>query len=268
MTSSATISPCGLYRYRLSRDIEPAVLGALSQGGPLHGKTVAFFGVNPSTADATLNDATVRKWMGFCARWGAPRFIVGNVFAFRATDVQALATVDDPFGPDIGDRITDIINEADILVPCWGNASKVPPKLQFALAIGQRRAELCGPANHRLLRSQRLIPSPAGAPDYVPCDDDGRRPRGNARPARWHARTRVDGASPSRAATARSGWPCWISSTPRVVRADSVRAIRPPPTPSRSGPSSGPGTDRRGFWRCPFRHHRHQPPRRPGPGQR
>lgn len=135
MTSSAIISPCGLYRYRLSRDIEPAVLGALGRCGALQGKTVAFFGVNPSTADATLNDATVRKWMGFCARWGAPRFIAGNVFAFRATDVQALATVDDPFGPDIGDRITDIITEADVLVPCWGNTDKVPPALRFAFDV-------------------------------------------------------------------------------------------------------------------------------------
>lgn len=135
MESSAVISPCSLYRYRLSRDIEPAVLEALGRGGLLQGKTVAFFGVNPSTADATLNDATVRKWMGFCARWGAPRFIVGNVFALRATDVQALATVDDPFGPDIGDHTTDIINAADILVPCWGNTDKVPPSLRFAFDV-------------------------------------------------------------------------------------------------------------------------------------
>lgn len=131
---SAIISQCSKYRYRLERDILP-VLTDLAPPGPLNGKVIAFFGVNPSTADATLNDATVRKWMGFCARWGVPRFVVGNVFAYRATDVKQLASVDDPFGDDIGDRTTDIINDADILVPCWGDTGKVPPKLQFAFDV-------------------------------------------------------------------------------------------------------------------------------------
>lgn len=115
---SAVISPCGMYRYRLERKIADT------------GLVYAFFGINPSTADASIDDATVRKWTGFCRQWGASRFIVGNVFAYRATDVKALAKVDDPHGPDIGDHITDIITEADILVPCWGNTSKVPPELR------------------------------------------------------------------------------------------------------------------------------------------
>lgn len=115
---SAILSPCGLYRYRLERTV--------GMDGPVY----AFFGINPSTADASVDDATVRKWIGFSKRWGASRFIVGNVFAYRATDVRTLASVDDPHGPEIGDHITDIISEADILVPCWGNTSKVPPALQ------------------------------------------------------------------------------------------------------------------------------------------
>ena len=120
MTKSAIISHCGKYRYRLDRMV--------SDSGPVY----AFFGVNPSTADASVDDATVRKWRGFVQRWGGSRFIVGNVFAYRATDVRQLATVEDAFGDLIGDHTTSIITEADILVPCWGNTSKVPPSLQFA----------------------------------------------------------------------------------------------------------------------------------------
>ena len=56
---SAVLSPCGQYRFRLERTI--------SMEGPVY----AFFGINPSTADANLDDATVRKWIGFCKRWGA-----------------------------------------------------------------------------------------------------------------------------------------------------------------------------------------------------
>ena len=120
---SAIISPCGQYRYRLERTV--------GMTGPVY----AFFGINPSTADASQDDATVRKWIGFTKKWGGSRFIVGNVFAYRSTDVKALATVDDPFGDDIGDHTTDIISGADILVPCWGDTGKVPPKLQFAFDV-------------------------------------------------------------------------------------------------------------------------------------
>lgn len=115
---SAILSDCGQFRYRLERTVADA------------GLVYAFFGVNPSTADAEADDATVRKWRGFVTRWGGSRFIVGNVFAFRATDVRALAAAPDPIGRLNNDHITQIIAASDILVPCWGNRSKVPPQLR------------------------------------------------------------------------------------------------------------------------------------------
>ena len=117
---SALISPCGLYRYRLDREIAK----------PLGDQVFAFFGVNPSTADASLDDATVRKWRGFTERNDGQRFIVGNVFAFRATDVGVLGIADDACGPDNDRYLAEIIEEADILVPCWGNTNKVPAHLR------------------------------------------------------------------------------------------------------------------------------------------
>lgn len=120
---SAIISECGKYRHRLERTV--------GMDGPVY----AFFGINPSTADATEDDATVRKWIGFTKTWGGSRFIVGNVFAYRATDVKALATVEDPFGTGFASHITDIIAEADILVPCWGNTSKAPKRWRHAFDV-------------------------------------------------------------------------------------------------------------------------------------
>lgn len=119
---SAIISTCGKYRYRLDRKIQD------------EGAVYAFFGINPSTADANIDDHTVTKWGGFCKRWGASRFIVGNVFAYRATEVAELATVADPHGPELRQHIDEIIREADILVPCWGVTSKVPRALQGSFA--------------------------------------------------------------------------------------------------------------------------------------
>ena len=101
---SAIISPCGHYRYRIDRTV--------GMNGPVY----AFFGINPSTADASLDDATVRKWIGFTKVWGGSRFIVGNVFAYRSTDVKKLAGVEDPYGDDIGEYISDIIEEADMVL--------------------------------------------------------------------------------------------------------------------------------------------------------
>lgn len=118
---SAIISECGKYRYRLDRKI--------SEMGP----TYAFFGINPSTADASIDDATVRKWKGFVSRWGGSRFIVGNVFAFRSTDAKGLAYAQNPVGEHNFKFLSEIVDDADILVPCWGNRSKVPNSLRYKI---------------------------------------------------------------------------------------------------------------------------------------
>lgn len=117
---SAVISLCGQYRYRLERDVQ------------MDGLTFAYFGVNPSTADATINDATVRKWIGFTKVNGGRRFIVGNVFAFRSTDVKALMRADDPIGPENHAHLMQIAADADVLVPCWGDTKKVTGALRHA----------------------------------------------------------------------------------------------------------------------------------------
>lgn len=99
----------------------------------MDGPTYAYFGVNPSTADATVNDATVRKWIGFTKTYGGRRFIVGNVFAFRATDVTALRSEMLPVGDDNLAHLERIAQDADVLVPCWGSRAKVPPTLHHHL---------------------------------------------------------------------------------------------------------------------------------------
>lgn len=138
---SAIISECGKYRYRLERDRLPPLAECIIDDEnfhPLAGKTVAFFGVNPSTADASVDDATVRKWIGFCRRWGVSRFIVGNVFSYRATDVRELAKVPFQQGPQHFAHLEKIIEDADVLVPCWGSRDKVPNDLrnQIDMMIG------------------------------------------------------------------------------------------------------------------------------------
>lgn len=117
---SATLSDGGLYRYRLYR-------GVSLLGSP---RPILFIGVNPSTADAEQDDATIRKMIGFTAAWGYSSFLVGNVFAYRATDVRELATVPDPSGGTENiNHLRAMIDECEFVVPCWGNESKVPRRL-------------------------------------------------------------------------------------------------------------------------------------------
>lgn len=136
--SGAVISACGRYRYRLDRHV-----GAGD-------RVAAFFGVNPSIASATVDDATVRKWIGFSKRLGFKRFIVGNVFAYRATDVRFLASDGaDAIGPEWFDHTDQIIAEADVIIPCWGRRTKVPSAMrgQFenltSLITGSGKPSMC-----------------------------------------------------------------------------------------------------------------------------
>lgn len=133
---SAIISDCGLYRYRLDRDC----------GLPFEGsKVFAYFGINPSTADAKLDDSTVRKWRGFTMRNGGHRFIVGNVFCYRATDPRDIGFSNDlrtyinglpaPSNHQVNlAHIQAMIDEADVLVPCWGNTNKVAKGVRYCFA--------------------------------------------------------------------------------------------------------------------------------------
>lgn len=110
----AIISDCGKYRYRLERP------------GTTNATSTAIIMVNPSTADATQDDATIRKLKGFGERneWG--RLIVGNLFAYRATDVRELGKVSDPVGPENDDHLWRMIGSVDRVIVAWGPLSKQP----------------------------------------------------------------------------------------------------------------------------------------------
>jgi hypothetical protein len=115
---SAIISDCGSYRYRLDRFGAPA------------GATLMFIMVNPSTADAEQDDATIRKCRGFAARAGFERFMVGNLFAYRSTDIKALRGASDPVGPDNDKHLRAMLREADMVIAAWGSLNKLPDSLR------------------------------------------------------------------------------------------------------------------------------------------
>ena len=106
---AATFSRCGTYRYQLARDV--SMVGA---GWAL------FIMLNPSTADASCDDPTVRRCMGFAQSWGCRGVEVANLFALRATDPRALRHHSDPVGPENDQWIRRIVRRSDLVVCAWG----------------------------------------------------------------------------------------------------------------------------------------------------
>lgn len=64
------------------------------------GDVVVFVMLNPSTADALLDDPTIRRCIGFAKDLGAGALVVVNLFALRATNPdELLLTSFSPVGP-------------------------------------------------------------------------------------------------------------------------------------------------------------------------
>lgn len=108
MITGAQFSKCRKYRYALWRTW---------QAGDGH---VTFIGLNPSTADETMDDPTIRRCIGFAQSWGFGGINMLNLFAYRATDPKILKKVDDPIG-DRNDRYLSMYcDAAGLNIACWG----------------------------------------------------------------------------------------------------------------------------------------------------
>lgn len=83
-----------------------------------------FIMLNPSIADASIDDPTIRRCMGFAKREGAGGIIVANLFAFRATSPKDLLSTNDPIGPDNETALAHVAIEAFAtnmpIVCAWG----------------------------------------------------------------------------------------------------------------------------------------------------
>ena len=97
---NAVISSCGKYRYLLTRQVG------------LGDRTATFIMLNPSTADASNDDPTVRRCIGLARQWGCGRLVVANLFAIRATDPADMHKASDPVGPDNHDWVIEAVERA------------------------------------------------------------------------------------------------------------------------------------------------------------
>lgn len=108
MQKSAVLSPCRGYRYELWRVWDKTK------------PTYVFIGLNPSTADETEDDPTIRKCVAYVCKWGGGALCMVNLFAYRATDPRAMLASYDPIGPD-NDATLRKLSSCTYIIAAWGN---------------------------------------------------------------------------------------------------------------------------------------------------
>lgn len=152
------------YRYRLTRAWAPDAARRM----------VLFVMMNPSTADASVDDPTVAKCGRYARAWGYGGLMVCNVFAYRATDQRELAKVADPIGPDNDKWLKVSASAAEKIVMAYGTPRE--PRLRERGVVVARTLSLMGFALHVLALSQGGIPM---HPLYL---------RGDLQPQPWEPR--------------------------------------------------------------------------------
>lgn len=167
--ATAVFSDDRKYRYRLDRHL----------GGA--GPVVLFVMLNPSTADATKDDPTVKRCIGYAQRFGGSRLIVCNAYAIRGRDpaviVRTIARGRNPVSEEPRDcfpdsandqAIIDAARESSLRVVAWGTMCEAYRAAQVyeLLHSTTRIAEADAPA-------YALHVTAAGAPGhplYLPGD--------------------------------------------------------------------------------------------------
>ncbi len=83
---------------------------------------VLFVMLNPSTADADVDDPTIRRCIGFARRWGYGGIYVWNLYGYRATDPAELDAADDPIGRENEDHLWEILQDGNVgrIIAAWG----------------------------------------------------------------------------------------------------------------------------------------------------
>lgn len=115
----ARISKDGLYRYALWREWRTALERP---------RWATFVMLNPSTADAEVDDPTIRRCIGFAKSLGCTGLAVVNLYALRSTSPDALWVADDPVGPENDATLAEFLGMSaryhGPLIAAWGAKAK------------------------------------------------------------------------------------------------------------------------------------------------
>jgi len=103
------ISPCRQYRYSLWREWDMTNL-----------TYAVFVGLNPSTADETEDDPTIRRCVDYAKQWGYGALCMVNLFAYRATDPEIMKAHAAPVGDENDHWLGEVVKDAGVVLAVWG----------------------------------------------------------------------------------------------------------------------------------------------------
>lgn len=149
VVKDAVISPCAQYRYELTRIWDVT--------GPL----LEFVMLNPSTADASIDDPTIRRCIAFAKLWGYGGIVVRNLYALRATNPQVLLNYS---GNAYGPRNDEFIGSVGgyCTIAAWGaHAATLTPNAIATITV----LKMCRPRLYCLGTNANGSPK---HPLYVP----------------------------------------------------------------------------------------------------
>jgi len=103
-----------------------------------------FIGLNPSTADETHDDPTVRKCINVAKRDNCGSMVMLNIFAYRSTNPKGLSDVDDPVGrPFNNQAISSHCQGQRWIVVAWGRHGKYMNREEEVLNLLKGKELLC-----------------------------------------------------------------------------------------------------------------------------
>ena len=119
-SSGAEFSQCGKYRYKLWRVWDESKPRAMC------------IGLNPSTANADKNDATIRILISCLIKLGFGGFYMMNLFAIISSKPEVLLTCDDPLG-DNENKLAEVAALCSDVIVCWGNFKEAQNRIKQVL---------------------------------------------------------------------------------------------------------------------------------------
>lgn len=133
--ASAVFSADRLYRYALRR---------IWSSGPV----MSFVMLNPSIANETENDPTIRRCMAFARAAGCAGLAVVNLYAWRSTVPSGLRTAADPVGPDNHRWLAWALAQPGPVVAAWGALAERRRVSEVLELVGRRELQCLGVTAH------------------------------------------------------------------------------------------------------------------------
>lgn len=145
-------------RYSLTREVADA---------PCGGRPILFCGYNPSTADETADDSTLRREIGFTGALNGDYLIKVNLLTYRATDPDEIdfAEAERAFEENVA-RVADLaaltLQAGGTIIAVWG-IPKGPKNIQ---ALAAEAARMLTDENQVGLRWQSFGLTKGGHPKH------------------------------------------------------------------------------------------------------